>query len=82
MKKVSRILSLILCVVIVLTAFSSCSQSLGEVKDATEQIDDSVQLKLPVCTTDSFNPYLATTQYNLALTSLIFEGLFLSYIKA
>ncbi len=75
MKKVSRILSLILCVVVVLTAFSSCSQSLGELKDATEQIEDSVQLKLPVCTTDSFNPYLATTQYNLALTSLIFEGL-------
>ena len=75
MKKISRILIWLLCAVVVMTSFSSCSQSLSDIKDATAQIDDSTQLKLPVCTTDSFNPYLATTQYNLALSTLIFEGL-------
>lgn len=75
MKKAYRILSLVICVVLVMTAFSSCSVDLGELKPASQQIDDSTQLKLPVCNTDSFNPYLATTQYNLALSSLLFEGL-------
>lgn len=75
MKKAGRILCLLLCAVVALSAFSSCSADLGEVKPASAQIDDSTQLKLPVCNTDSLNPYLATTQYNLALSSLIFEGL-------
>ncbi len=75
MKKAGRISALVLCAVIALTAFSSCSVDLGEVKSASAQIDDSTQLKLPVCTTDSFNPYIATTQYNLDLSTLIFEGL-------
>jgi len=44
-------------------------------KSATPLIDDSSQLKLPVCNTDSFNPYLATTRYNLSLSTLLFEGL-------
>ncbi len=75
MKKAGRFLCLVLCAVIALTAFSSCSRDFGEVKTASAQIDDSVRLKLPVCNTDSFNPYLATTMYNLALSTLIFEGL-------
>lgn len=75
MKKISRVFTLLLCAVIVVTAFSSCSQSFGEMKPATPQIDDSSQLKLPVCNTDSLNPYLATTRYNLSLSTLLFEGL-------
>lgn len=75
MKKAARILSLILCVIFITGAFSSCSGSFGEIKPASAGIDDSSQLKLPVCNTDSLNPYLATTQYNLALSTLLFEGL-------
>lgn len=75
MKRAARIISLILCVFFALVAFTSCSNGLGEVKPASAEIDDSSQLKLPVCNTDSLNPYLATTQYNLALSSLLFEGL-------
>lgn len=75
MKKTFRIVALILCVIVSLTAFSSCSKGLGELMPASAGIDDSSQLKLPVCNTDSLNPYLATTQYNLALSSLLFEGL-------
>lgn len=75
MKKTFRIFALVLCVMLVLTSFSSCSDGLGELQPASLSIDNSSQLKLPVCNTDSLNPYLATTQYNLALSSLIFEGL-------
>lgn len=75
MKKTVRIIALILCVIVSLTAFSSCSKGLGELVPASAEIDDSSRLKLPVCNTDSLNPYLATTQYNLELSSLLFEGL-------
>lgn len=75
MKKAGKILSLILCVCLVMTVFSSCSNDLGEIKSASAEIDDSTQLRLPVCNTDSLNPYKATTEYNLALASLLFEGL-------
>ncbi len=75
MKKKFRALALVMCLVFVVGAFASCSTSLGEIRTATAEIDDSSSLKLPVCNTDSLNPYLATTQYNLALSSLLFEGL-------
>lgn len=75
MNKFARIISLILCVVFISCAFSSCSGGLGEMKPASAGIDDSYQLKLPVCNTDSLNPYLSTTQYNLSLSTLLFEGL-------
>lgn len=75
MKKTMRFLCILLCAVIVLTSFTSCSISLGEIKSATAEIDDSNVLKLPVRNTDSLNPYLAITEYNLALSSLLFEGL-------
>lgn len=75
MKKVLRIFSAIMVVVVVLTTFTSCATSLGQVQPATAAIDDKNVLKLPVCNTDSLNPYEATTEYNLALSTLLFEGL-------
>ncbi len=75
MNKLYRALSLIMCAVFVMLSFSSCSRSLGEVKSATAEIDGKNAIRLPVCNTDSLNPYKAETQYNLNLSSLIFEGL-------
>ncbi|MBP3329219.1 MAG: hypothetical protein J6L89_00135 [Clostridia bacterium] len=75
MKKAIRFLCLLMCVIIVLTAFTSCTVSMGEIKPASAEMDDSNYLKLPVRNTDSLNPYLAKTEYNIALSSLLFEGL-------
>lgn len=75
MKKSVKILSLFMALVFVAFTFTSCTSSLGEIKSATFAIDDENILKLPVCNTDSLNPYEATTEYNLALASLLFEGL-------
>ncbi len=75
MKKICRALSLIVCVVFVMLSFSSCSQTLGEIKPATAPLDDKNSIRLPVFNTDSLNPYEAQTQYNLNLSKLLFEGL-------
>ena len=75
MKKTMRFLCIFLCAVIVLTSFTSCTVSLGEIKPASVGLDNSNYLKLPVRNTDSLNPYLAKTEYNLSLAPLLFEGL-------
>ncbi len=75
MKKIIKILSSVLSAVLVLTLLTSCSTSMGELQNASAKIDNGTVLKLPVCNTDSLNPYEATTEYNLALSSLLFEGL-------
>ncbi len=75
MKKAVRFISFVMVLLVILASFTSCSTSLGQVKSATVAIDDKNVLKLPVCNTDSLNPYEATTEYNLALSTLLFEGL-------
>lgn len=75
MKKAVRLISCFMVIVLILSSFTACSTSLGQVKTATAAIDDKNVLKLPVCNTDSLNPYEATTEYNQALSTLLFEGL-------
>lgn len=75
MKKIYRAFVLVLCVIFCLLSLTSCSTRFGEVKQATAEIDDKNELRLPVCNTDSLNPYEATTEYNLDLSKLLFEGL-------
>lgn len=75
MKKNIKFLSSVLASVLVFSLLTSCSTSMGQLKKASEKIDNGALLKLPVCNTDSLNPYEAATEYNLALAPLLFEGL-------
>ncbi len=75
MKKLFRALKCILSLVLVSLILSSCSNKLGNLAPDTAEIDSKNELRLPVSNTDSLNPYETENEYNLALSTLLFEGL-------
>lgn len=62
-----------LCLVILLTGFSSCKK--GGNDPESNNMDDSVSIKLPVSFVDSFDPYLCETAFNSQLSMLLYDGL-------
>lgn len=74
MKKLKKILCVLIAALTVVAAFSSCSKEITG-KPSTDEIDDSVMLKLPVSKTDSFNPFYTSTDFNSRLMKLIYDSL-------
>ena len=86
MKKLSSVISIILCVTLL---FSACNNG-GEVSNNEEQTTESPnqvtentanvvkdgKISLPFNETDGFNPFFAKSNENLHLSSLMYESLF------
>lgn len=68
-----KALCLLISLVILLTGLSSCKK--GGKDPETDNIDDSVSIKLPVSFVDSFDPYLCETSFNSQITLLLYDGL-------
>ena len=86
MKKLSSVISIILCITLL---FSACNRS-GEVSNNEEQTTElptqatentatvvkDGKISLPFNETDGFNPFFAKSNENLYLSSLLYESLF------
>ena len=73
MKKAKRFICIFLSIILVVMTFSSCGKDKGE--KSSDEIDDSVMIKLPVSKSDSFNPYKSETEFNNEVMSLLYDGL-------
>ena len=82
MNKIKRILSFILCCVIVLTAFTSCEmldlsiEPTTQPADTAEQGLDEIGYTLAYLRTDSLNPYECESETNINIVRLMFDPLF------
>ncbi len=77
-----KILFVVLCAVIVVSAFTGCNKTVISVATPTQQNNSnpqntsSAQLNIGYSKNDSLNPYSISTDINSELISLVFEPLF------